>query len=93
MAPKDIPSPPDEVEVIKKKAPEPEAPGEHPHRKRRKHGYRGYPNNPEIGGGVHTGSGFAGVGSTAGGPTPSGSGIIGEKTQESVEEIAEEEEE
>jgi len=33
-------------------------------RKPRRHGYRGYPNNPEIGGDVHTGSGFAGVGST-----------------------------
>ena len=79
MDPKDT-IPTDEVEVIKKKAPEPEAPGEHQHRKRRKHGYRGYPNNPAIGGDVHTGSGFAGVGSAAGGPSPSDDGLIGEKT-------------
>jgi hypothetical protein len=60
-------------------------------RKPRKHGYRGYPNNPEIGGDVHSGTGFAGVGSTdrsVGGS----SDIFTEKTQESVEEIKEDEE-
>jgi hypothetical protein len=61
-------------------------------RKPRKHGYRGYPNNPEIGGDVHTGSGFAGVGSTDR-STGGSSGLFTEKTQESVEEMKEEEEE
>lgn len=61
-------------------------------RKPRKHGYRGYPNNPEIGGSVHAGTGFAGVGSTDRSEGGS-SGLFTEKTQESVEEIKEEEEE
>lgn len=61
-------------------------------RKLRKHGYRGYPNNPSVGGGVHMGSGFAGVGSTAFGETSlAGSSIIGNKTRESAREAAREE--
>ena len=65
--------------------------GIHEHDKHRKHGYRGYPDNPELGGDIHAGTGFAGVGST-GGAGPSEPGIVGEKTSESVEELAEEEE-
>ena len=62
-------------------------------RKPRRHGYRGYPNNPEIGGGIHTGTGFAGVGpGGAGGPSTE-SDIFTDKTQEAIEEIKEEEEE
>ena len=55
-------------------------------RKHRKHGYRGYPNQP-AGGGVHTGSGFGGVGSTSGdgGSGLSDSGIISERTREDAE--------
>ena len=62
-------------------------------RKPRRHGYRGYPNNPEIGGAIHTGTGFAGVG-PGGAEGPGGkSSIFTDKTQESVEELKEEEEE
>ncbi len=70
---------------------EPEPAGDHEHEKHRKHGYRGYPNNPEIGGDIHAGTGFGGVGSTAG-SSSSGSGILSEKTRESVEELGEEDE-
>ena len=56
--------------------------------KRRRHGYRGYPNKPDIGGDIHTGTGFAGVGSTGGGSQ--GSNIFTDKTRESVEELGEE---
>lgn len=70
--------------------PEPE-PEEPEHEKPRKHGYRGYPNNPDIGGDVHAGTGFAGVGSADRG-TGRESSIISEKTRESVEELGEEEE-
>ena len=55
-------------------------------RKSRKHGYRGYPNKPDIGGNIHTGTGFAGVGPTGGAGT-SGSSLISDKTRESVEEL------
>jgi hypothetical protein len=58
----------------------------------RRHGYRGYPNNPEIGGDIHTGTGFAGVGPGGGEGTSRESSLFGDKTQESVEEIKEEEE-
>ena len=58
-----------------------------PH-KSRKHGYRGYPNKPDIGGSIHTGTGFAGVGPT-GGAGASGSSLISDKTRESVEELGE----
>lgn len=73
----------------------PEPDSEEPERRKsRRHGYRGYPNNPDIGGSVHTGSGFAGVGAPdTTGLGPSQSGIIGDKTRESVEELGEEEEE
>ncbi len=71
------------------KTPENETPAEEP-RKQRKHGYRGYPNNPDIGGDIHVGTGFAGVGpgGTTGAP---GSGLITDKTREAVEELGEEE--
>ena len=90
MTPKD--ETPPKIEVIKKKATSNQEPaGEHAHAKRRKHGYRGYPNKPEIGGAIHSGSGFAGVGSTSGAGA-SGSGILTEKTREGIEELEEEEE-
>ena len=88
MTPKD--SPPEEN--AKKTEPEPEPAGENEHHKPRKHGYRGYPNNPDIGGDVHFGTGFAGTGPT-GGTAPSRSDIISEKTRESVEELGEKEKE
>ena len=59
--------------------------GEHKHRK---HGYRGYPNNPEIGGGIHIGTGFGGVGS-GDSELPARSSMLTEKTRESVEELGE----
>ncbi len=65
--------------------PEPEPSGEHKHRR---HGYRGYPNNPEIGGGIHTGTGFAGVGPGVS-DMPGTSSMLTEKTRESVEELGE----
>ena len=72
--------------------PKPEPDTEEPeHHKSRKHGYRGYPNNPDVGGNVHAGTGFGGVGSTERGG--GGSGVISEKTRESVEELGEEDEE
>ena len=61
-------------------------------RKRRKHGYRGYPNNP-TGGGIHSGSGFGGAGALSG-PGGAGlpdSGVLTERTREDVEETEEEE--
>jgi len=71
--------------------PKDESPKQEPeHRKSRKHGYRGYPNNPEVGGNVHAGTGFGGVGSTERGG--GGSSVISEKTRESVEELGEEDE-
>ena len=68
--------------------PEPE-PEEPEHHKSRRHGYRGYPNNPDIGGDIHSGSGFAGVGSTSRGAGTE-PGIISDKTRESVDELGEE---
>ena len=93
MTPKD--EKPPKIEVIKKKAKSEEEPaGVHEHDKHRKHGYRGYPNNPEIGGAIHTGSGFAGVGAPSTGDAgASGSGILTEKTRESIEELEETEDE
>jgi hypothetical protein len=67
---------------------EPEPAGEH---KRRRHGYRGYPNNPDIGGDIHIGTGFAGVG-PGGNELPARSSLLSEKTRESVAELGEEEE-
>jgi hypothetical protein len=57
--------------------------------KHRRHGYRGYPNNPDIGGSIHAGSGFGGVGSTV--EPGKGQGILTEKTRESIEELGDEE--
>jgi hypothetical protein len=65
---------------------------EDPPRKRRKRGYRGYP-NPKPGGAVHTGSGFGGAGAlggTGGGALPE-SGILTERTKEDVEKVEEKE--
>ena len=89
MTPKND-APPD-IEVIKKKTKPAPEPGVHEHDKHRKHGYRGYPNTPEVGGGIHVPTGFAGVGAP-GDAGSSESGIISEKTRESVEELEEEEE-
>lgn len=82
---------PPKIEIIKKKPKAAPEPGVHEHDRHRKHGYRGYPNNPSVGGDIHTGTGFAGVGPT--GADSPGSGIITEKTRESIEELGEEEEE
>jgi hypothetical protein len=50
-----------------------------PRRRRRRHGYRGYPNNPTSAGEIHWGSGFAGIGAMNG---PRGSsGILTERTR------------
>lgn len=63
-------------------------------RKHRKHGYRGYPNNPSIGGEIHSGTGFAGVGSVSGtGKSSPDSSILTEHTEESLDELKDEEEE
>ena len=87
MTPKDTPP---EVEIIKKKTePDPEPAGVHKHDEHRKQGYRGYPNNPDLGGDIHMGTGFAGVGPT-GGAGSSGSSIISEKTRESCRSSEEE---
>ena len=80
MTPKDTPE-------DKAREAEPKPTGEHKHRK---HGYRGYPNNPAIGGDIHIGTGFAGVGST-GTAGSSGSSLITDKTREAVDELEEEE--
>ena len=65
-------------------------PGDRPReetpQKRRKHGYRGYPNNPGAGGDVHSGSGFGGAGSVSRPVNPVDSKIISERTREYVEE-------
>ena len=78
---------PEDKREEKPRKPEPEPTGDHKHRK---HGYRGYPNNPDIGGDIHIGTGFAGVGST-GTAGASGSSLITDKTRESVDELGEEE--
>lgn len=64
--------------------------GVRPHSRRRRHGYRGYPNNPDLGGRIHLGTGFAGVGSI--GSTGTSGSIFTPKTEQSVEELAEREE-
>jgi hypothetical protein len=65
-----------------------------PRPKRRKHGYRGYPNN-RSGSSVHSGSGFGGAGSLSGsgGAGISDSGIITERTRKDVEETEDKKEE
>ncbi len=50
-----------------------------PQRRHRKHGYRGYPNGASVGGDIHWGSGFAGIGSMSG--PPGSSGILTERTR------------
>lgn len=69
----------------KKIAKTPEPAGVHPHGKHRRHGYRGYPNNQGVGGRIHTGTGFGGVGST--GTVDTGTSVFTPKTLESVEEL------
>jgi hypothetical protein len=92
MSPKDT-TPNVDIDVQKKKpAAEPDPAGLHRHDRRRRHGYRGYPNNSTVGGGIHSGTGFGGVGSTAGAGSPPGSGIITDRTKESIEELEEEDE-
>jgi hypothetical protein len=56
-------------------------------RKRRKHGYRGYPNKPNAAGDVHFGTGFAGTGSTSGSGRAAlpESGVITERTRDDAE--------
>ena len=50
--------------------------------RRRKHGYRGYPNNRSGGGDIHWGSGFAGIGSlNAGSSGLPDSGVLTERTR------------
>jgi len=85
MAPEDTPE-------DKSRKPETETEEHEPH-KHRRHGYRGYPNNPDIGGDIHTGTGFAGVGPGGATGNPRKSSFFPDKTQESVEELADEEEE
>jgi len=58
-------------------------------RKRRKHGYRGYPNNPPAGGDVHTGSGFGGAGSVSRSGNPVDSSVISDRTRDDVEDDVE----
>ena len=58
--------------------------GPEPRRRRRKHGYRGYPNRPSAGGDIHWGSGFSGIGpagasGSAGLPS---AGVISERTRQ-----------
>ncbi|HEY1251094.1 MAG TPA: hypothetical protein VGH97_07865 [Thermoanaerobaculia bacterium] len=48
--------------------------------RRRRRGYRGYPNNPRAGGDIHWGSGFSGIGAMNG--PPGSSGILTERTRE-----------
>jgi len=77
------------------KTPEPKTEDEdrREHRTYRKHGYRGYPNNPDVGG-VHFGTGFAGVDPPGGiGVGLPKSGVLTERTREDVEDTAEEEKE
>ena len=77
-------------DIPKNTEPEPEPGAVHKRNKRRKHGYRGYPNNSTPGSSVHMGTGFGGVGSTRGAGS-SGSGIFTDKTREAVQENDEEE--
>ena len=68
------------------KTPDPtERPPEETPQKRRKHGYRGYPNSPS-GGEVHSGSGFGGAGSVSRSGNPIDNKVISERTREDVEE-------
>ena len=89
MTPKDLPP---EKDFPSKTEPESKPAGVKEHQKRRKHGYRGYPNKPDRSGDIHGGTGFAGVG-PIGSTSRSGSGIITDKTRESVEDLEDEEKE
>lgn len=62
-----------------------ETPAEQKPRKRRKHGYRGYPNKPDTVGDVHAGSGFGGAGSVSQSVNPLDKSVISERTREDVE--------
>src|SRR5262245_27595011 len=86
MTPKDNDPNPD---TAKKSDSKTGTPGAQKNHKHRKHGYRGYPNKPEIGGDIHVGTGFAGAG-PVGSAGSSGRGIVPEKTRESVEDLEEE---
>lgn len=60
-----------------------------PRRKRRRHGYRGYPNNPSAGGDIHWGSGFSGIGpaGAAGSSILPKSGVLTERTREHASKL------
>ncbi len=64
------------------------APAPEPRRKHRKKGYRGYPNNPSVGGDIHAGRGFGGVGvaGATGGAGLVKAGVISERTRDDAEE-------
>jgi hypothetical protein len=81
MTPKDLPP---EKDTPSKTEPESKPAGAKEHQKRRKHGYRGYPNKPDRSGEIHGGTGFAGVGPF--GSTSRSGSIISDKTRESVAE-------
>jgi hypothetical protein len=85
----DNPTPPKDEQDTRRQT-ESKSPGAREDPKRRRHAYRGYPNNPEKGGGIHVGTGFAGVG-PVGGAGSSGGGLVGDKTRESVEELEDDE--
>ena len=52
-------------------------------RRRRRHGYRGYPNNSAGAGAVHWGSGFSGVGSLRSASiVSSATGVLTERTKQ-----------
>ena len=78
-----------ENENISSNESEPE--GVHRHNAHRRHGYRGYPNNTDVGGAIHSGTGFGGVGAEQGSGAGT-SGIFTEKTREDVEELGEDDE-
>jgi hypothetical protein len=78
---KDTPS---EKDTKRDETDEPE--GVHRHDEHRRHGYRGYPNNPDVGGAIHHGTGLGGVGSTEGSGTGTSGSVFTDKTREDVEE-------
>jgi hypothetical protein len=63
-----------------------ETQSEEPPRKRRKHGYRGYPNKPGTVGDVHTGSGFGGAGSVSQSGNPLDKSVISERTRDDAKD-------
>ena len=66
--------------------------GVHRHDEHRRHGYRGYPNNPDVGGAIHHGTGLGGVGSTEATGTGGSGSVFTDKTAEDVEELGEDDE-